>query len=308
MNMNKIKTKLRYFLLGIMLLLSPNANTTDNEVTLAQKGANFDLQILQAGYDNEIDVDLGCITSSCLGYAKADNLSLRIIQKDQKNDVYFSLDGDNNDIFIYQEGPGQNSFGWTDLWGAVNCGSSTWCGDIDGDNNTVKIQQIHDGSNSETNLIGVHIWGSNNELDLGQGCHYTSGSDTTCDIDDHQDGGHRIVIDVHASNLDLQGSQDSGANYANHTADLRWYGADNNDVFFRQRGNGAKTLTLLVYSDNNDISIEQKSDGAHTAAITIYGSQPTTLNLLQKSGSATSYSLSQNCNTSGGCSVSVTQE
>jgi len=37
------------------------------------------------------------------------------------------------------------------------------------------------------------------------------------------------------------------------------------------------------------------------------GTNPTTFNLTQNSNTAQSYSLTQNCLTSGGCSVGVTQ-
>ena len=53
--------------------------------------------------------------------------------------------------------------------------------------------------------------------------------------------------------------------------------------------------------------IRDRDNGAHTATITINGAYPTELFLTQKSGTTQTYNLSQNCQTSGGCSVSVTQ-
>ena len=50
----------------------------------------------------------------------------------------------------------------------------------------------------------------------------------------------------------------------------------------------------------------QKNTG-HTATINLSGSYGTALNLLQQGYTSQSYSLSQNCLTVGGCSVSVTQ-
>jgi len=52
----------------------------------------------------------------------------------------------------------------------------------------------------------------------------------------------------------------------------------------------------------------QTGYATHTANISLTGSFPTTLSLEQKGGTAQSYSLSQNCQTSGGCSVSVVQQ
>jgi hypothetical protein len=60
--------------------------------------------------------------------------------------------------------------------------------------------------------------------------------------------------------------------------------------------------------DGNDITVLQKGDWAqHTANISLSGSDPTTLDLRQQGTTTQSYSLSQNCVTVGGCSVTVTQ-
>jgi hypothetical protein len=79
-----------------------------------------------------------------------------------------------------------------------------------------------------------------------------------------------------------------------------------NDVYVEQRGDGDKTINLTLSNDGNDIQVVQKNTG-HTATISLSGSDPTTLNLLQQGYTSQSYSLSQNCITVGGCSVSVTQ-
>jgi len=71
--------------------------------------------------------------------------------------------------------------------------------------------------------------------------------------------------------------------------------------------NGNKTLNLTIYNDWNEISTVQKNNGAHNATITINGSYPTELFLTQKGNTTQTYSLSQNCQTSGGCTVSVSQ-
>ena len=60
--------------------------------------------------------------------------------------------------------------------------------------------------------------------------------------------------------------------------------------------------------DNNTINVAQQGGGAHTATILLYGTQPTTLNLTQINDITKSYSINQNCATSGGCTINVTQE
>ena len=60
-------------------------------------------------------------------------------------------------------------------------------------------------------------------------------------------------------------------------------------------------------NDENSVSVEQTGYAAHTGTITLTGTTPTTLNLTQQGTVAQSYSLTQNCVTIGGCSVSITQ-
>ena len=84
--------------------------------------------------------------------------------------------------------------------------------------------------------------------------------------------------------------------------------ADDNEVYARQAQNGDKTLTLTIYNDGNDVSVNQRDNGAHTATITLTGTNPTDLFLLQKGNTTQNYSLSQNCLTSGGCTINVTQQ
>jgi hypothetical protein len=84
--------------------------------------------------------------------------------------------------------------------------------------------------------------------------------------------------------------------------------ADDNDVFARQAQNGDKTLTLTIRNDGNDVFVNQRDNGAHTASIELNGAYPTDLDLLQKGNTSQSYSLSQNCQTASGCSISVTQQ
>ena len=71
--------------------------------------------------------------------------------------------------------------------------------------------------------------------------------------------------------------------------------------------NGDKTLTGTINNDYNTVSTIQKKNGAHTATITLDGTYGTNLTLVQTGTTAQSYTLTQTCNTVGGCTVSVTQ-
>ena len=79
------------------------------------------------------------------------------------------------------------------------------------------------------------------------------------------------------------------------------------DIFVKQNGNGNKTLNMTVRTDGGEQSIIQKDSGAHTATIDLTGSYHTDLDLKQQGSTNQSYSLTQNCQTSGGCGISLTQ-
>ena len=83
--------------------------------------------------------------------------------------------------------------------------------------------------------------------------------------------------------------------------------SDGNDVFYTQAGSGEKNLTLDINNDSNDVTVNQLY-GTHTANITLNGSDSTTLNLTQQGSGVMNYTLTQNCVTLGGCSITVTQQ
>ena len=77
----------------------------------------------------------------------------------------------------------------------------------------------------------------------------------------------------------------------------------------KQQSNGAKNIDLTIYNDYNDVFIRQKGNGAtHNANITLDGLYGTDLILKQMSGTNQTYTWSVDCMTVGGCSTSVTQE
>ena len=79
-------------------------------------------------------------------------------------------------------------------------------------------------------------------------------------------------------------------------------------MFGQQQADGSKEFYLTINNDDNTVDYLQDGTGEHNATITITGSQPTTLDLTQHSNTTQNYSLTQNCITSGGCSITVTQD
>lgn len=103
------------------------------------------------------------------------------------------------------------------------------------------------------------------------------------EVDVYQNGTHLHNIDVHVDGVDHDLSQS---------------------------GSGSHTSTTYYYgnSDNSVTNVTQKGSGSHTATIRLQGNYATTLNLLQDSSTNQIYNLTQNCQTSNGCTLSVTQE
>jgi hypothetical protein len=284
---------LGYILLGMMLLLPATANADDNEVLIDQEGDNVVINILQQGYDNSIDVDLG------LGGFDTSN-KFEVEQEGFNNDIFFSVGGNNNNMQLIQVG-NNNDIGWTDSWGS----GYYWGGDLDGNNNNLHYDQRCSYTTCQRSFIGYHIQGNSNNVRWGQGVKLDNSADTSFYYDGTEEGGKTAIIDIHGDSNSLAGWQaSSGA--GTHSATVYLY-SDSNAAYIEQRGNGNKTLNLTTYNDSNVVSIVQKDNAAHTGTVVLNGSYSTTLDLLQQGTTAQSYSLSQSCATIGGCSISVTQ-
>jgi len=255
---------------------------------------------VKAFADNEIDITQ---------VAQGDNLTLDITQEGYNNDIFFSIgDGDNIDVEIYQVG-NNHELGWANdspSWGS----GAGWGGDIDYDDQELKLWQNCTTTTCAKSDIQFHIsYGTDNKLWWAQGYEISSRTDTSWAKDSYEGGGHNVTIDIHGSNNEIVGQQRSCSNNQcdGHTARIYLYG-DDNSVFGKQKADGGKEFYLTINNDDNTVDYLQDGTGEHNATITITGSQPTTLNLSQHSNTTQNYSLTQNCVTSGGCSVTVTQD
>ena len=226
--------------------------------------------------------------------------SITVSVEGSGNEVNFSFGGASNTVVIDQEG--DNSYvGYTSLWGS----GSTWGGDLDGDNNNLNVTQTCNQSPCGGDRFEFHIAGNSNDVDFYQG--YRVDADGTLhSIDDYEYGGHFTRLDIHGSNNTFLGSQRSNNSGHEHSNVTYIYGSGN-DVYTRQESNQDKTLNLTINNSNNDVDMIQKGSATHSATVTIGGSYATTLYMMQQGSTAQTYSLTQDCQTSGGCSVSVTQ-
>ena len=223
-----------------------------------------------------------------------DNLNLNIRQYGDNNKVDTVMSGYQLTMEVLQEG-NKNEL--------LKNGNG-----ISGDGNTITTEQWNNTTSSDVNRMYIDVNGNNNEVNVAHGCKFTYGmSDTTCDRDSHEDAGHTLYVDIQGNNNLVKGGQKMGSANRNNNATIE-IDSDGNEVFYTQAGNGAKTLNLNIDNDSNEVTVHQLQSGGHTANITLDGSDPTTLDLTQQGSNAMNYTLTQNCVTLGGCTLSVTQQ
>jgi len=284
-----------YTLLGMMLLLGLPAQANDNEISIEQQGDNLTLTLLQAGYNN---------TTTVKNPSSSGTFTLDIQQIGFSNDVDFSVGGSNNSVDIYQQGA-QNTTKYTDTWGS----GYNWGGDLYGNNNDITVKQYTDTNKSiSDNFFGFHIQGNNNTVKVGQGWLITDQGVYNTDPANGW-GDHYLRLDIHGDYNDIIHTQRTDAASDGQTSYLNVY-ADNNDVYIQQR-QGQHSMNMTINNDYNEVWFTQAGQPAHTATVTLGGNYPTTLTVQQGVHASTSsftYSLTQDCQTAGGCSISVTQQ
>ena len=230
----------------------------------------------------------------------SDNLDLTIEQRGFDQEAYFSIGGADNTIDILQTGQ-SNTVKWTDTWGS----GYSWGGDLDGTDNAITIKQnTTTGNTPANNYFGFHIQGNNNTVNIGQGF-FVNDTATNWSIDNDEYGGLYMRLDIHGDYNTYTGTQRNDDSGDTPQAYINIY-SDYNDIYTQQR-QGDHYLSLTTYSDYNEAWITQKGEGDHQATITLNGTYGTDLYLMQQSSTQQSYTLSQDCQTVGGCSVSVTQ-
>jgi len=231
----------------------------------------------------------------------SDDTTITVNQDGNNNAVNLSMAHDDNTLDIDQKG-NNNTVSWTSTWGS----GKSWGGDLDGTNNTLKFEQINT-TGSDSNKIGFHIQSNDNTVHVCQGATFASSTSTSCSGTSSEYGGHTINIDLHSGGNDIKIGQQTGTGNADHYVQLYTYGGENNNTFVTQEGDGNKTLNMTIRTDGGEQELMQKGDGAHAATIDLTGSYHTDLDLVQQGSTNQSYSLTQDCQTSVGCGVSVTQ-
>ena len=233
--------------------------------------------------------------------ATSDDTTIAINQDGQDNSVNFTMAHDDNTIDIHQEG-NNNTVSYVTYWGS----GRAWGGDLDGTSNNLNFKQ-YNTTGSDSNRIGFHILSNDNDVDICQGATFSSSSSASCSGTNSEYGGHTVNLDLHSGDNTIKIGQQTGSGNADHYVQLYTYGGENNNTFIKQNGNGNKTLNMTIRTDGGTQSVIQKDSGAHTATVDLRGSYHTDLTLKQQGSTNQSYSLTQNCQTSGGCTVGITQ-
>ena len=200
------------------------------------------------------------------------------------NDIFITQSGDGFTVDIEQDGEDH----------VVKPKTTT--SKIDGDDVVVVIRQT-----KHNNVIEYdQITGDSNQIGLFQGENIygweqsgTHGNNNNISINvegKENTVGHQQLHNYHDVDTDIQG--------------------DGNTVWTNQQNYGAKSIDLTINNDNNDVDIDQRNGNtstSHSATVDLDGSYGTTLDVNQSGWAPNSLSLSQNCMTAGGCSVTVTQ-
>lgn len=209
-----------------------------------------------------------------------------------------------NEIFIDQSG---NNFATIVEQIGTNNNAT-----VNADGTTQQLLIVQYNDTTVDNDVTVNTTGDDNDFKLCQGCAFDDPeSYTNLDYtyDNWEYGGHSIDLTVTGNRNGISAQQTNQGNAGDngHSYELNLSG-DDNEVTTIQQHDGGKTIDLTIYNDENDVFIRQKGSGAtHTATIELDGTYGTDLTLKQFNSTAT-YSLTQNCITVGGCSISVTQE
>lgn len=221
------------------------------------------------------------------------------------NGIYINQAGDNNVLDIYQGGDDNL------IAGGGTTTNSIVDATINGDNNNTKVYQKGDN-----NVTLFDIAGDNNDVDIDQGGYSLGGSNgnriefdingnsnTLAATQNHNDtagtNGHYLSVDIDGNSNYVSSSQ---LNDNDKKAFISVQGSSNTiDVY--QWGSGSHYTEIAVGS-NQTVTVDQDGSGSHNASIDMSGNA-STLDLTQDGSTGQTYSLTQICNTTGGCGTTT---
>jgi hypothetical protein len=179
---------------------------------------------------------------------------------------------------------------------------------------------------SGRNLIELYVQGNGNNVSIDQARNTNTGA-----RDGAESGGHVTMLSVtgdintmvlrqgndggtssgHFMQVGVQGNFNNGTVKQSNDGEKRAFISvtGNNDVFnVQQSGTGLHYLDLTLTGNGNNANITQKDSGNHKATINLINAGgASNATLVQQGSTAQVYSITQQCATLSGCSVSVTQ-
>ena len=223
------------------------------------------------------------------------SLLLSSYVKAADNEITIDQSGDNFDLNISQKGYSNVIKRWR-----------SWDEGITGANNTLDIRQhkTHGGSSDQNVMEIRQINGTGNTLKLAQG--WQIGTNGNFGIDNTEYGDTFAHINITGDYNDVMMTQRTNSSSSGHQYWLHVEG-DNNDIYTVQREGGSQYINLDIYNDGNDVDLRQTNAGDHYMSVILRGTQPTDISVIQNGWNNKSYSITNYCYTTGGCSISVTQ-
>jgi len=257
-----------------------------NEIYIDQTGDNLEMTIVQDGQNNSIGTSL---TDACFD---GNNTTATLKQWHDNNAMSVCSTGSGNTVKVLQGSLSANS------------GDNSVDLTVTGNNNTVQLlQDRNDNGNDDPSAVGNHettvtITGNNNNVWQAQRNNGTWGSGPD---------GHQSTIDINGDYADVDVVQQADVKKTlSIDIDADYVTAD-----IRQNGHGQHDITLDVDNANSTFDLDQgynpgQSSG-HSMSISTGGTYASNITVLQESNTPQSYTLTQTCVNSNGCSVSVTQ-
>ena len=202
--------------------------------------------------------------------------------------------GDNFELDITQIGYSNIIKQWTSSEG------------IDGVDNTIIIKQARDrGNKTEANIIELRrVWGDGNTLKLGQGYQVGTNGNFTRDYAEY--GDTFAHLNITGDNNNILMTQRTNSSSAGHEYWLHLEG-DDNDIYTVQREGGSQYINLDIYNDGNDVDLRQTNAGDHYMSVILRGTESTDISVIQNGWNNKSYSVTNYCYTTGGCTINVSQ-
>jgi len=212
-----------------------NKTQTGNKIYMTQSGSGIDLDIMQDGDDNLI---IGTDLTSAANIT-GDSISLSITQKNTDNVLGIDINGNSNDVDIWQD---------TSQRAIV---------DITGASNTVALMQLHlSGSGAHHSSINV------------------AGNSNSVTIDQKETGDKILFLDIDSSNtvdIDQLGTGDHFLDVTltdNHTVTVVQDGSGTHNGYLDLSGNPT-TMNLTQDSSTDQNYYLQQSCATNTCSVSV---------------------------------------